>query len=110
MPVPIYGRERDQIPSERRKEKRRGKASSTRMSADSPPWRSQESSTLDIHPFVVLHNEVLEFQHFIRPLNDEHKARRMVIDELSLIIHSLWECATVHVMGSGLTGIITPYR
>ena len=80
------------------------------MSIDIPPWQSREPVASDIHPFVRLHNEILDFQHFIEPINDEYKARRMVIDEISLIIHSLWECANIHVMGSGLTGIITPYR
>ena len=57
-----------------------------------------------------LHNEILDFQDFISPTDEEKRRRNSVVALMQGVVKSLWKSSDVRleVFGSTLTGLALP--
>lgn len=65
--------------------------------------------TPGISPIRQLHEEIISFDKFISPTEQERKARNIVVDKVTKIMHELWPNATVRPFGSLYTGLYLPH-
>lgn len=67
------------------------------------------SFTPGISPIRQLHEEIISFDKFISPTEQERKARNIVVDKVTKIMHELWPNSIVRPFGSLYTGLYLPY-
>lgn len=67
------------------------------------------SFTHGISPITQLHEEIIAFDKFISPTEQEKHARNDVIDRVTKVIHELWPLAIVKPFGSLYTGLYLPH-
>ncbi|XP_038550700.1 terminal nucleotidyltransferase 4A-like [Micropterus salmoides] len=68
------------------------------------PWKTRK-----YNPGVLgLHEEVIDFYHFMSPRPEEAAMRKEVVNRIEMIIKELWPTADVQIFGSFSTGLYLP--
>ncbi|XP_077063418.1 terminal nucleotidyltransferase 4A-like isoform X2 [Siphateles boraxobius] len=68
------------------------------------PWATRRYS-LGING---LHEEIVDFYHFMSPRSEEEAMRRDVVNRIEAVIKNLWPTAKVEIFGSFRTGLYLP--
>ncbi|KAI5475120.1 Pkinase-fungal domain-containing protein [Pseudohyphozyma bogoriensis] len=65
-------------------------------------------STSQTSTAALLQRELVAFNKYLAPTSTEIALRHCVLDELTKIVKTVWADASVHVFGSGATGLYLP--
>eukprot|EP00184_Porphyridium_aerugineum_P004070 CAMPEP_0184694084 /NCGR_PEP_ID=MMETSP0313-20130426/2140_1 /TAXON_ID=2792 /ORGANISM="Porphyridium aerugineum, Strain SAG 1380-2" /LENGTH=686 /DNA_ID=CAMNT_0027152309 /DNA_START=64 /DNA_END=2124 /DNA_ORIENTATION=- len=79
---------------------------------DMPPWVSDEyTKKMILHnanTMQALHSEILAFEQFMNPTEEEHLARLHVLEAVKVHVRKLWHDAEVITFGSFATNLYLP--
>jgi len=78
-----------------------------RYSRDQYPWLSSDTLKLQ-NIFLFLHSEILDFEKFISPTDEEEEARRGVEQRIKTVVKGIYPEAKVLVFGSCATKLYLP--
>ena len=77
------------------------------ISIAEPNWAS--SRTLGMRNRLhQLHEEIIDFYHFIKPNASERQAHKNIVDRLSQITSEVWPDSSLELFGSVKTGLWVP--
>nr|CCA16045.1 Poly(A) RNA polymerase putative [Albugo laibachii Nc14]CCA26462.1 Poly(A) RNA polymerase putative [Albugo laibachii Nc14] len=73
------------------------------------PWMKKESEGYNhVNLYLCLHEEILDFVHFISPHDEELQARENLIAQMKNLVSNLWPRAAVETFGSHETQMFLP--
>lgn len=90
-----------------------GEAAAADSDGDGPPPELPRAPWLSAlrgisSPMLRLHQELVEFNRFVAPSEEEAAARRAAIGRIQDVVRSIWPDASVEVFGSFATGLYLP--
>ncbi|GLD91924.1 hypothetical protein PINS_up000457 [Pythium insidiosum] len=72
------------------------------------PWMGDKEGYMHQNLYVALHEEILDFVRFMSPTPEELDRRRELVDEMTALVTSLWDGATMDTFGSHRTQLFLP--
>jgi len=72
-----------------------------------PPWATSSTTRIN-DPLLLLHNEIIDFYHFIKPTQEETNNKNKIVQKIKDLASEVWPEAQVVVFGSAATGLWLP--
>eukprot|EP00958_Prasinococcus_capsulatus_P006729 scaffold626_cov409-Prasinococcus_capsulatus_cf.AAC.11 len=73
-----------------------------------PWWRNKRKSDLPQSPLLRLHMEMLRFEEFLKPTQEEHQVRLEAIERVATVVKSIFPQANFEVFGSFAIDLYLP--
>lgn len=73
------------------------------------PWMNESEGYNHMNLYLCLHEEILDFVHFISPHEEELQARENLIAQMKDLVSKLWPNAAVETFGSHETQMFLPH-
>ncbi|KAJ0406815.1 hypothetical protein P43SY_008837 [Pythium insidiosum] len=80
----------------------------SRLMHERMPWMCDKEGYFQENLYVALHEEILDFVRFMSPTPEELDRRRELVDEMTALVTSLWDGATMDTFGSHRTQLFLP--